>query len=179
MGILTGAVGAGVGSLTGAGLGNLTKSILPKGMEFASQLITRTVSGGIAGGIVSEIYGGNFWQGFAQGAGTAAAAFLFNECMSSHDKNEVIEMPRRDWGWRFMYDIVYGFGIGRDYLTNVMCVYELGYIEYWWSGQSWHPINPPVQGYLTVQDLFSCPLYADPKNITIFRWVKDPPPGFK
>ena len=79
LGILTGAVGAGVGSLAGAGLGGLTKSILPKGMEFASQLIARTVSGGIAAGVVSEIYGGNFWQGFAQGAATAAAAFLFTE----------------------------------------------------------------------------------------------------
>ena len=37
--------------------------------------------GGVAGGVVSEIYGGNFWQGFALGAATAAAAFLFNENM--------------------------------------------------------------------------------------------------
>jgi hypothetical protein len=37
--------------------------------------------GGVAGGVVSEIYGGNFWQGFAQGAETAAAGFLFNENM--------------------------------------------------------------------------------------------------
>lgn len=40
--------------------------------------------GGVAGGVVSEIYGGNFWQGFAQGAGTAAAAFLFNCAMSRY-----------------------------------------------------------------------------------------------
>jgi len=53
-------------------------------MEFASQLVARTVSGGIAGGIVSEIYGGNFWEGFAQGGATAAAAFLFNESLEKY-----------------------------------------------------------------------------------------------
>jgi hypothetical protein len=39
--------------------------------------------GGIAGGVVSEIYGGNFWEGFVQGAATAAAAFLFNHGLHS------------------------------------------------------------------------------------------------
>lgn len=69
--MLTGAVGAGVGSLAGG--------ILPN--QFGYQLVGRVVSGAIAGGIVSEIYGGNFWQGFAQGAATAAAEFLFNWMM--------------------------------------------------------------------------------------------------
>jgi hypothetical protein len=68
LGMLTGAVGAGIGSMTG--------SILPD--RFGYQLVGRVVSGAISGGVVSQIYGGNFWQGFAQGAGTAAAAFLFN-----------------------------------------------------------------------------------------------------
>ena len=68
VGALTGAVAAGVGSLAG--------NILPDG--FGYQLIGQTVVGGIAGGVVSDIYGGNFWRGFAQGAETAAAAFLFN-----------------------------------------------------------------------------------------------------
>jgi hypothetical protein len=49
------------------------------------QLVARVVSGGIAGGVVSQIYGGNFWQGFAQGAATAGAAFLFN-CMLHPDR---------------------------------------------------------------------------------------------
>jgi len=44
------------------------------------------VTGGIAGGVVSSIYGGNFWQGFAQGVATAAAGFLFNESMPSHQQ---------------------------------------------------------------------------------------------
>jgi hypothetical protein len=33
------------------------------------------------GGVISHIYGGNFWQGFGQGAASAAAGFLFNECV--------------------------------------------------------------------------------------------------
>jgi hypothetical protein len=68
LGALTGAVAAGIGSVTG--------SILPN--KFGYQLVGRVVSGAIAGGIVSEIYGGNFWSGFGQGAYTAAAGFLFN-----------------------------------------------------------------------------------------------------
>ena len=68
LGMLTGAVGAGIGAVAGGALPN----------EFGYQLVARTVAGGIAGGIASEIYGGNFWQGFAQGARTAATAFLFN-----------------------------------------------------------------------------------------------------
>ena len=77
MGTLTGAVGAGIGSVTGGALSYL------KIDQFGFQLVARTVMGGVAGGVASEIYGGNFWQGFALGAGTAAAGFLFNECM--HD----------------------------------------------------------------------------------------------
>jgi len=33
--------------------------------------------------VVSAIYGGNFWEGFAEGAATAAAAFLFNHGLHS------------------------------------------------------------------------------------------------
>jgi hypothetical protein len=47
--------------------------------QFGYQLVARTVMGGIAGGVVSEIYGGNFWEGFARAASNAAASFLFNE----------------------------------------------------------------------------------------------------
>ncbi len=68
MGALTGAMAAGVGNAVGA--------ILPD--DFGYQLVGQMVVGGLTGGVVSEIYGGNFWQGFAMGAGTAAAAFLFN-----------------------------------------------------------------------------------------------------
>jgi hypothetical protein len=71
--MLTGAVGAGIGAAAGGAL------ILLKLNQFGYQIVARTVMGGIAGGLVSQIYGGNFWQGFAQGAATAAAAFLFNE----------------------------------------------------------------------------------------------------
>jgi len=72
LGMLTGAVGAGIGAVGGGAL------TLLKVDQFGYQLVARVVSGGIAGGVVSEIYGGNFWQGFAQGAKTAAIAFLFN-----------------------------------------------------------------------------------------------------
>jgi RHS repeat-associated protein len=82
VGALTGAVGAGIGAVTGGaltyfGVGN---------DQFGYQLVARTVTGGIAGGVVSSIYGGNFWQGFAQGVATAAAGFLFNESMPSHQQ---------------------------------------------------------------------------------------------
>jgi len=80
MGMLTGAVGAGIGSVTGGALTLLNVD------QFGYQLVARTVTGGVAGGVVSEIYGGNFWQGFAQGAATAAAAFLFNHCF--HENGE-------------------------------------------------------------------------------------------
>lgn len=76
LGMLTGAVGAGIGAVTGGALTHF------KVEQFGYNLVARTVAGGIAGGIVSEIYGGNFWQGFAQGAATAAAGFLFNCAVS-------------------------------------------------------------------------------------------------
>jgi len=72
--MFTGAVGAGIGAATGGALRLLGAT------QFGYQIIARTVMGGIAGGVVSEIYGGNFWEGFAQGGATAATAFLFNEC---------------------------------------------------------------------------------------------------
>jgi hypothetical protein len=62
----------------------VTGSISPD--KFGYQLVGRVVSGEIAGGVVSQIYGGNFWQGFAQGAATAAAGFLFNETMHAAEK---------------------------------------------------------------------------------------------
>ena len=73
MGALTGGVGAGIGAVSGGVLSLL------KVNQFGYQFIARTVTGGIAGGVVSEIYGGNFWEGFGQGAATAVAGFLFNE----------------------------------------------------------------------------------------------------
>ena len=54
MGALTGAVGAGIGTVSGGVLSLL------KVNQFGYQFIARTVMGGIAGGIVSEIYGGIF-----------------------------------------------------------------------------------------------------------------------
>ncbi len=47
--------------------------------NFAAQFAGRTLSGGLTGGVVSEMYGGDFGEGFMYGAGTAAAGYLFNE----------------------------------------------------------------------------------------------------
>jgi hypothetical protein len=86
MGMLTGAVGAGIGA--GAG------GILPD--KFGYQLVGRIASGAGAGGVVSGIYGGNFWEGFAQGATTAAAAFLFNQWLHSQGGNNDSEINNGD-----------------------------------------------------------------------------------
>jgi len=56
--------------------GSFAGGFLPK--DFGSQLIGRSLIGGITGGITAEIAGAEFWEGFAQGAFTSAAGFLFN-----------------------------------------------------------------------------------------------------
>jgi hypothetical protein len=107
MGMLTGAVGAAIGAAAGGALSYF------KVDQFGYQLVARTVTGGVAGGVVSEIYGGNFWQGFAQGAGTAAAGFLFNEVMHEMEKYRQQQLQRQerfnkwvqDQGW---YETVIG-----------------------------------------------------------------------
>jgi len=68
LGMLTGGISGGIGSFAGG--------FLPK--DFGSQLIGRSLIGGITGGITAEIAGAEFWEGFAQGAFTSAAGFLFN-----------------------------------------------------------------------------------------------------
>ncbi|MCP3874706.1 MAG: hypothetical protein GY699_16330, partial [Desulfobacteraceae bacterium] len=42
-----------------------------------------TLVGGITGGMVSEIYGGDFGDGLQQGAITSAAGYLYNHCGKS------------------------------------------------------------------------------------------------
>jgi RHS repeat-associated protein len=78
LGVLTGAVAAGIASPVG--------NALPD--KFGYQLVGRMIAGGLSGGIVAEIYGGNFWEGAARGATTAAAAFLFNESLK-HGKERL------------------------------------------------------------------------------------------
>jgi hypothetical protein len=68
LGALTGAVGAGIASAVGGALPN----------KLGYQLVGRVVSGAVACGISAELYGGKFWEGFANGAATAASEFLFN-----------------------------------------------------------------------------------------------------
>ncbi len=96
-GAAAGALGAGItggdignsamiGAVSG-GLGTYSRSFMPQG--FGSQLIGRSMVGGLTGGIAAELYGRNFAQGFGQGAGTAAMAYLFNEN----------EWAQKGWDW--------------------------------------------------------------------------------
>jgi hypothetical protein len=48
-------------------------------MDFWGRLGLSTLSGGVVGGVFSVAQGGKFWNGFAAGAGGAAAGFLGNE----------------------------------------------------------------------------------------------------
>jgi len=66
--------------------------------KFEYQLVGQVVAGAIAGGIVSALYGGNFWQGFAQGAYTAAIGFLFNQAMHEADTILVAWEYAREYG---------------------------------------------------------------------------------
>jgi len=100
----------GLGMLTGGisgGLGSFAGGFLPK--DFGSQLIGRSLIGGIAGGITAEIAGGEFGQGFALGAGTAAAGFLFNElnhpALEKYQRDQLQQQERfNKWiqgqGWK-------------------------------------------------------------------------------
>ncbi len=46
--------------------------------NFGSRLVGHSIVGGITGGISAELYGGDFWKGFGQGAWTAAYGLTFN-----------------------------------------------------------------------------------------------------
>ena len=79
----------GINALTGGisgGLGMAAGHYLPN--EFGYQLAGRTAVGGISGGLAAEMYGGDFGQGFARGAETAAIGFLCNE--AAHKKDGII-----------------------------------------------------------------------------------------
>jgi RHS repeat-associated protein len=75
-GMLTG----GISGFTGTYFGNM----LPN--DYASQLIGRSLIGGISGGITATIYGGDFGEGFKQGAVTAGFAFMFNDGFHTSNK---------------------------------------------------------------------------------------------
>ncbi|MEW5744707.1 MAG: FG-GAP-like repeat-containing protein [Nitrospirota bacterium] len=75
-GMITGAISAGIARYAGGSLYGEGK-LLPD--SFGYQLAGRAVIGGVVGGITSQIYGGNFGEGFVLGGITAAAGFIFNE----------------------------------------------------------------------------------------------------
>jgi hypothetical protein len=95
----------------------VTGSISPD--KFGYQLVGRVVSGAIAGGVVSQIYAGNFWQGFAQGAATAAAGFLFNERL-----HMVKQGPRGEWVTVAELDVPEGFDYSEFNRDSLQVAYE-------------------------------------------------------
>jgi len=67
-GMLIGGISAGIGKYAGG--------LLPKGYGY--QLAGRAVIGGVTGGMTSELYGGDFGQGFVLGGSTAAIGTMAN-----------------------------------------------------------------------------------------------------
>ncbi len=65
--------------------------------NFASQFAGRTLSGGLTGGLVAEMYGGDFGEGFLYGAGTAAAGYLFNDLMGPFKRDVLGPIKRAFW----------------------------------------------------------------------------------
>lgn len=70
-------IGAAVGGIS-AGLSKYAGGFLPQ-KNFGAQLAGRTVIGGVIGGSVAVTLGGDFGQGFQNGAITSALGFLTNE----------------------------------------------------------------------------------------------------
>ena len=67
--------------------------------------------GGITGGLGAELSGGNFAQGFGQGAAMAAAAYVFNE-------GEVLKKAWFGVSWAYEFAFGRGTGInGANYTT--------------------------------------------------------------
>ncbi len=81
-GITGGDVGLGMvtGGISG-GIANYAGSFLSPRIEI--QFVGRSIIGGVTGGIAAEIYGGNFSDGFAQGAMTSAIGFTCNHMLHS------------------------------------------------------------------------------------------------
>jgi hypothetical protein len=74
----------GIGALTGgisAGIANYTGGVLPENIGL--QFLSRTAIGGLSGGVTSNLYGGQFGQGFIYGAGSAAYGYMCNHFL--HD----------------------------------------------------------------------------------------------
>ena len=86
-----GGISAGMAKFAGVNLfeptGYAGESILAN--THLNQLAARAAVGGLTGGIAAELYGGNFAEGFGQGAGTAIMGYLFNQAQN--------EAMRRLW----------------------------------------------------------------------------------
>jgi len=68
-------MGAAIGGLS-AGVAKYAGGFLPD--NYATQLVGRSVIGGVIGGSVAEAYGGDFGKGFANGAMTSGIGYLAN-----------------------------------------------------------------------------------------------------
>jgi hypothetical protein len=107
-----GALFGGIGGLAGGATGLATKD-----MKFFERLGISTLSGGVVGGVFAEAQGGNFWNGFAAGAGGAAAGFLGSWI------NEYIEDTKK--GQKFAEDIL---NINEEYRNRLQGFDEEGRI---------------------------------------------------
>jgi RHS repeat-associated protein len=103
MGALTGGISGGVAK----GLGSLFSSELTGNgyADYAIGLSRQAAIGGITGGIVYTIYGGDFGQGAFQGAWTAGFGYTFNEWGKGieewvNKKIEPIAEACNSWGHR-------------------------------------------------------------------------------
>ena len=73
----SGVIGAGIGAITGGIAGKLGIGGIPKDSgEYFKQLATVSAMGGAAGGVEAELEGGNFRDGFVQGAEYGAAGYV-------------------------------------------------------------------------------------------------------
>jgi hypothetical protein len=90
-GMLTGGISGGLGTFAGGYM---------KDWGFGAQLIGRSIVGGISGGIAATMYGGDFGEGFKQGAVTAGFATIFNDFNHSYDENgqKVVDNRDRPYG---------------------------------------------------------------------------------
>jgi RHS repeat-associated protein len=87
IGALTGAISGGIGMAVGS------LNFIPK--DFGYQLASRSFAGAVSGGIAAELSGGDFWEGFRQGAMTAAAGYLFNCVLSKMTQQRWRELENK------------------------------------------------------------------------------------
>jgi RHS repeat-associated protein len=89
IGAVTGGISGGIGMAVGS------LNFIPK--DFGYQLASRSFAGAVSGGIAAELSGADFWEGFRQGAMTAAAGYLFNCALSKLLLVQQTAGPKGEW----------------------------------------------------------------------------------